>query len=474
MDPHAATIRALVAERAADARVTAATGRGPRPLAADAATFLAQEEQAAARRRRSQSGRRARPEPPHLVTWAEGVEAPPLSPPRAAMAAPAEQHSDGRSRGQEQGWWAGWEGWQPHQESRGGHWSWEDWKDWSEAPRGGREMDQEGNAQPWEPWGEVQKEVARGAAGPERDEEIARGAAGPEAREQQEMAYAAAAGVDASRAPPSQPPGLGPLQINIFHEAETPRERAPDGFPAAEVAPRSAAVAAPANPRAVAGRSFTMGDFDKVPIRYHYRQHNAALKFLREVAEAANEDEVPCEDEMDIGKIQKPSRGGGQDNMDYWFKDGETVKWSWHEMIAHMAPATRDLVVNGSAGRSGGLDRCALARRPNSYSHKRCYAARAGQQHGRARAGEHQAEYDFVVYRADGTALRFHPDWNKRTFPLYELSPHAAPVRAPRQGYGGSWGEGCYKHYKELDKIGDGEFDSQQGSHVPPKQTGYP
>ena len=81
MDPRAAAIRALVAERAADARVTAATSRRPRPLAVDAATFLAQEEQAAARRRRSQSGRRARPEPPHLVSWAEGVEAPPLSPP---------------------------------------------------------------------------------------------------------------------------------------------------------------------------------------------------------------------------------------------------------------------------------------------------------------------------------------------------------------------------------------------------------
>ena len=61
MDPRAAAIRALVAERAADARVTAATSRRPRPLAVDAATFLAQEEQAAARRRRSQSGRRARP-----------------------------------------------------------------------------------------------------------------------------------------------------------------------------------------------------------------------------------------------------------------------------------------------------------------------------------------------------------------------------------------------------------------------------
>ena len=158
--------------------------------------------------------------------------------------------------------------------------------------------------------------------------------------------------------------------------------------------------------------------------------------------------------------------------MEYWFKDGETVKWSWHEMIAHMAPETRELVVNGSEGRSGGLVRCVVARRPNSYSHQMCYAARAGQQHGRPRAGEHQAHYDFVVFRADGSAIRFHSDWHKRTFPLYEVSPHAAPVRAPNQGYGRSWGNGCYKYFQDLDKMKDCEFGSQQGSHMPPSKMG--
>ena len=63
------------------------------------------------------------------------------------------------------------------------------------------------------------------------------------------------------------------------------------------------------------------------------------------------------------------------------------------------------------------------------------------------------------------------PQMQLRWFPDPGVLIH---VRAPRQGYGGSWGEGCYKHYKELDKIGDGEFDPQQGSHMPPKQTGYP
>ena len=159
--------------------------------------------------------------------------------------------------------------------------------------------------------------------------------------------------------------------------------------------------------------------------------------------------------------------------MEYWFKDGETVKWSWHEMIAHMAPATRDLVVNGSAGRSGGLDRCVVARRPNSYSHKRCYAARAGQQLGPQKAGQHEAHYDFVVFRADGSAVRFHPEWTKPEFPIYELTPHEAPVRPPPTGWGGKGG-GWHKHFRDLDKMGDGKFDSQRGSLMLPNRTGYP
>ena len=104
-----------------------------------------------------------------------------------------------------------------------------------------------------------------------------------------------------------------------------------------------------------------------------------------------------------------------------------------------------------------------------------CHAANEGQQPPTpaARAGEHQAEYDFVVIRADGSAVRFHPDWCHKTFPIYSENPHAAPVRAPPR-YGGTCGRGTYKWYKNMDKIRDGVFDAQRGSQMLPYSKGYP
>jgi len=66
------------------------------------------------------------------------------------------------------------------------------------------------------------------------------------------------------------------------------------------------------------------------------RQHNAALKRLRRVAEATGQ-AVACEETMQIGKIWKPPKGGhARHNMDYDFWDGEEVSWSWLDMIAQV------------------------------------------------------------------------------------------------------------------------------------------
>ena len=104
-----------------------------------------------------------------------------------------------------------------------------------------------------------------------------------------------------------------------------------------------------------------------------------------------------------------------------------------------------------------------------------CYAANEGQQPPTpaAKAGEHQAEYDFVVERADGSAVRFHPDWCSKKFPIYRVDPHAAPVSAPPR-YGGTCGPGTYNGYKNMDKIMDGVFDAQRGNDMLPYATGYP
>ena len=159
--------------------------------------------------------------------------------------------------------------------------------------------------------------------------------------------------------------------------------------------------------------------------------------------------------------------------MGYWFKR-ETVPWSWHDMIAHMTPETRDVVVNGADGSSGGLLRCAVIRCPKSYDHKRCFAAKHGQGHGAARKGEHLENYDFVVFRQDGSALRFHPDWNGAKFDIYRIEPHQHQVRPPHQGCGRTWGPGTYRFYDGIGKETDGKFDSQRGNMLLPYRTGYP
>jgi hypothetical protein len=271
--------------------------------------------------------------------------------------------------------------------------------------------------------------------------------------------------------------------MNILEQPAMIQQRARDRSPpAADVAPPRAAVAAPARPREdwrgrqrrTARDALQLEYFEGLRTTWHMRQHSAALKYLRYRAEESGDAEVLCEDTMHIGRIQKPAKIKGKHNMDFWFKRGEWDEWSWHEMIAHMTPETRAVVVNGMEGSSGGLLECVVSSRPQSYSHPRCYAARNGQQSLGPAAGEHKGDYDFVVYRADGTAIRFHPEWSKKKFAMYELVPHEEQVPAPRRGPGMSWGSGTYAHYKVLDKLRDGEFDSQKGCYMPPPREGYP
>ena len=58
--------------------------------------------------------------------------------------------------------------------------------------------------------------------------------------------------------------------------------------------------------------------------------------------------------------------------------------------------------------------------------------------------------WDFVVHRADGTAIRLHPEWSKPRFPSFAAEGHGEVVQPPRAGLGRSDGRGTYKSYTTL------------------------
>ena len=102
-----------------------------------------------------------------------------------------------------------------------------------------------------------------------------------------------------------------------------------------------------------------------------YKQHNAALKYFREVHEDLTDpfssvgihfnNDAPSA----VAEIDHDSHG-----MQWGWKDSH-VLWSWQEMVAQLNDGSMDLVVNGLDGRSGGLLGCSFLIRPNSYDHQR-------------------------------------------------------------------------------------------------------
>ena len=87
-----------------------------------------------------------------------------------------------------------------------------------------------------------------------------------------------------------------------------------------------------------------------------------------------------------------------------------------------------------------------FAVRPNSYDHSRSYMLNNT-------SGAPSVKlpiWDFVVHRADGTAIRLHPEWSKPRFPSFAAEGHGEVVQPPRAGLGRSDGRGTYRSYKTL------------------------
>ena len=101
-------------------------------------------------------------------------------------------------------------------------------------------------------------------------------------------------------------------------------------------------------------------------------------------------------------------------------------------------------VVTGEHGRSGGVYRCDVSPRPNSYDHKRHVQL---EEAGTPVHDRKLQIWDFVVMRDDGTGIRLHPQYSKRNVETYSPQGHAEEVEPPAKGYGKSWGRGTYRYY---------------------------
>ena len=216
--------------------------------------------------------------------------------------------------------------------------------------------------------------------------------------------------------------------------------------------------------------------FENYVARWHgnYKQHNAALKYLRDECENAADplnsrclvfDSAVAEQIPRIIKLKVSGRA--QDNRDWDWDRREFVPWSWLQLVAQMdAPTMQRVVCGPDNDRSRGLVRCEFRPCPESYDHQR---HTKGVARGQAQAVRLPV-WDFVLIRDDGTGIRVHPEWSTAKLTLYEVEPHWGPVQPPRAGLGKSDGRGTFSHYKRLHGIpGSWRFDPTKGAGLQPR-----
>ena len=195
-----------------------------------------------------------------------------------------------------------------------------------------------------------------------------------------------------------------------------------------------------------------------------YRQHNVALKWLRQEGERTRTDRMFLMAPNLIPEINHPK------GMSFSFNtDSNKTNWKWQEMVAQLDDVTKlepwgktslQLVVEGTAvakpsdqgavvaapsDRSRGLVYCILKQKPR-YDHQMECMAR--QNNPTARDAQAICKvWDFVLTRADGPLVSLHPNYAKTEVKCY-FGEAPEDYELPRTGAGGTSGRGTYKAFK--------------------------
>ena len=183
-------------------------------------------------------------------------------------------------------------------------------------------------------------------------------------------------------------------------------------------------------------------------------QHSAALKYFRQKCEIeGNLDGFALSNtrKAAVAAIIHPPGPG------YSFVEEDMRGWSWWEMVAQLDEESIRYVVE-DGDRSRGLDGCAFRPRTNSYDHSRQVQRGAPQWR--------LIEWDFVLCRNDGTAVRLHPEWKSPKIPTFVVEGHAEPVEIPQNGLGRSEGRGTFQRYRTLGQQETLRFGTRRGTFV--------
>ena len=202
-----------------------------------------------------------------------------------------------------------------------------------------------------------------------------------------------------------------------------------------------------------------------------YRQHNEALKYLRDTHEDQdkpfNSGPVTCGVPYTaVAEVVHEDKG-----PHYRFNEGNMREWSWLEMVAQMTDdSIRTLLGSDVRGHSRGLTHCSVEVRPNSYDHKRHDLIKKS---GCVDVSGRLPVWDFVITRTDNTKIRLHPAWKKTEIEVFEPAegpPHLVP--APMNGIGESDGPGTFKSFQRLQTTGMLRFDPEKQPHQEGRSRG--
>jgi hypothetical protein len=197
-----------------------------------------------------------------------------------------------------------------------------------------------------------------------------------------------------------------------------------------------------------------------------WRQHNIALKYVRDSSEMTGIDRVIFHnsDATLIAEIVH-EKGTG-----YSFNEQIKHKWGWQEMVAQLNDVSMVQVVQGPDNRSRGIVECRI-QETDLYDHSREVLRTRGTQ-------PVLKQWDFVLIRDDGSTASLHPNYSSTKIAYKEgstsavaESPHEMEI--PQSGVGGTSGPGTYKYFKLKGVDKHLRFDGEKRPPAQPLQVLY-